>query len=122
MRGYERKTKGIIMKNQALIYFFITVLFVVSLTAQSFAQTVESSLPNGVEKVTSVEGVTEYRLPNGLRTTHQGLHLHDLQDGSWTTRQASSLHRMPHGEGMPHSYGSLHGLHASSLHQHGESG
>lgn len=55
------------MKNQALIYFFITVLFVVSITAQSFAQTVESSLPIGVEKVTSVEGVTEYRLPNGLR-------------------------------------------------------
>ncbi len=33
--------------------------------SNSFAQTVK--LPSGVEKITSVEGITEYRLANGLR-------------------------------------------------------
>jgi zinc protease len=38
-------------------------------TAMALAQTETggASLPEGVEKVTSVEGITEYRLPNGLR-------------------------------------------------------
>ncbi|CAN5334261.1 pitrilysin family protein [soil metagenome] len=31
------------------------------------AQTAKMSMPNGVEKVTSVEGITEYRLANGLK-------------------------------------------------------
>ena len=42
---------------------FLAVVFcVVALTATSLAQ----SLPSGVQKVTSIEGVTEYSFPNGL--------------------------------------------------------
>ncbi|HEY5610036.1 MAG TPA: insulinase family protein [Thermoanaerobaculia bacterium] len=33
----------------------------------AFAQTSAPSLPKGISKVTSVEGITEYRLANGLR-------------------------------------------------------
>ena len=33
----------------------------------SFSAFGQSALPKGVTKVTSVEGVTEYRLDNGLR-------------------------------------------------------
>ena len=42
--------------------FFALVAATVLLTVASFAQT----LPQGVQKVTSVEGVTEYAFPNGL--------------------------------------------------------
>src|SRR5258706_10992349 len=42
----------------------------VSLLASSFsaiAQTTAATLPKGIERVTSVEGINEYRLANGLR-------------------------------------------------------
>lgn len=51
------------MKNLTAFIFAI-LLF---LSTQTFAQTVEPKLPNGIEKVTSIEGVTEYRLQNGLK-------------------------------------------------------
>ena len=35
--------------------------------SMAIAQSSEITLPKGVERVTSVEGITEYRLPNGLR-------------------------------------------------------
>ena len=38
------------------------VCLLLSLSVAAFCQT----LPNGVQKVTSVEGITEYSLPNGL--------------------------------------------------------
>src|ERR1700722_10682017 len=38
------------------------VCLLLSLTVAAFCQT----LPTGVQKVTSVEGITEYSLPNGL--------------------------------------------------------
>ena len=42
--------------------FLLLVASVIVLSASSFAQT----LPAGVQKVTSIEGVTEYAFPNGL--------------------------------------------------------
>ena len=42
----------------------ILLLFVSTLTAQSPAQ---APLPAGVQRVATVEGITEYRLANGLR-------------------------------------------------------
>src|ERR1039457_5668417 len=42
--------------------FFALFVTTVLLTVASFAQT----LPQGVQKVTSIEGVTEYAFPNGL--------------------------------------------------------
>lgn len=42
---------------------FARVLFGVAVLSIAFAQT----LPNGVKKITSVEGITEYRLENGLQ-------------------------------------------------------
>ena len=42
----------------------ITLAFTI-FTQHALAQTVK--LPDGFQKVTSVEGITEYRLPNGLR-------------------------------------------------------
>ena len=42
--------------------FLLLVVSVVILSASSFAQ----NLPAGVQKVTSIEGVTEYSFPNGL--------------------------------------------------------
>jgi len=39
----------------------------VSQGAIAAVQSQQSALPKGVEQVTSVEGFTEYRLPNGLR-------------------------------------------------------
>lgn len=42
--------------------FLLLVVSVVILSASSFAQ----NLPAGVQKVTSIEGVTEYTFPNGL--------------------------------------------------------
>src|SRR5579883_2950707 len=51
--------KGSDMKCKRLIFVF----FLAAVFAASFAQT----LPPGVQKVTSVEGITEYSFPNGLR-------------------------------------------------------
>ena len=42
---------------------FTLVIAALVLAAAAFPQT----LPQGVQKVTSVEGITEYALPNGLR-------------------------------------------------------
>jgi len=33
----------------------------------AFAQTTETKMPAGIERGAAVEGITEYRLPNGLR-------------------------------------------------------
>jgi zinc protease len=46
--------------RRILAFFAVFLLFV---TAGAVAQT----LPNGVQKITSVEGITEYSFPNGLR-------------------------------------------------------
>ena len=48
----------------------LALTLLVSLSASSlsaFAQTAAAALPKGVERVTSVEGINEYRLANGLR-------------------------------------------------------
>src|SRR5437870_2902434 len=47
----------------------ITLLFCLLATAKSvtLAQPSEPALPKGVERGAAVEGITEYRLPNGLR-------------------------------------------------------
>jgi zinc protease len=47
------------MRFKKLAVFVVSIL---ALTVTALAQT----LPNGVEKVTSIEGVTEYAFPNGL--------------------------------------------------------
>src|SRR4029453_13959963 len=43
------------------------LLLVIGAAAQSLAQTAAPAPPRGVERMTSVEGITEYRLANGLR-------------------------------------------------------
>jgi zinc protease len=48
----------------------LALVLLVSLLASSlsaFAQTTATALPKGLERVTSVEGINEYRLANGLR-------------------------------------------------------
>jgi zinc protease len=42
--------------------FLLVALFLTSVSLYA-----QSSLPNGVAKVTSVEGITEYKLANGLK-------------------------------------------------------
>jgi zinc protease len=44
--------------------FIVSVFLILSLCLTALAQT---KMPEGVQKVTSVEGINEYRLPNGLR-------------------------------------------------------
>src|SRR5882757_7087409 len=57
-------TKRVPAAAVAFALFAIAMLLAASLvTSQAFAQT----LPAGVEKVRSVEGISEYRLPNGLQ-------------------------------------------------------
>ena len=53
------------MKFRDATKLFCSVLFLLSFLLTSDAQT--NRLPNGVERVAAVEGVTEYRLQNGLR-------------------------------------------------------
>ena len=52
------------MKRFALSLQIICVLFVLGVVPVAHAQV---ALPDGVERVTSVEGITEYRLDNGLQ-------------------------------------------------------
>src|SRR5262245_2666203 len=47
--------------------FTALIVFIWMLPAMIFAQAASPALPKGVERVTSVEGITEYRLQNGLR-------------------------------------------------------
>jgi len=56
MNNYSNRLKTIIM---------LSLLMLVMISGQVFAQA--PALPQGVTRVTSVEGITEYRLPNGLR-------------------------------------------------------
>jgi len=49
----------------ALAFALLASLLASSLSA--FAQTSAATLPKGIERVTSVEGINEYRLANGLR-------------------------------------------------------
>ena len=54
--------------SRGMLAFALALL--VSMLASSlnaFAQTTATALPKGIERVTSVEGINEYRLPNGLR-------------------------------------------------------
>jgi zinc protease len=51
---------------QVLVLAFLLFSFSISSIIIS-AQTVARRSTNDVEKVTSVEGISEYRLPNGLR-------------------------------------------------------
>src|SRR5687767_15858723 len=54
------------MKRATLVSFYL-LLFVSLVPAYVAAQSPVVALPQGVERVTSVEGITEYRLDNGLR-------------------------------------------------------
>lgn len=59
------------MKNSILSYLFIASIFFGQFGSTAFAQTVTSGqtagLPKGIEKVVTIEGITEYRLQNGLK-------------------------------------------------------
>ena len=44
--------------------FIVSAFLISSLCLTAFAQ---NKMPEGIQKVTSVEGITEYRLPNGLK-------------------------------------------------------
>src|SRR5215210_76333 len=50
----------------ALVALSATVAAPINILAGA-AQGAQAALPKGVERVTSVEGITEYRLTNGLR-------------------------------------------------------
>ena len=52
--------------TSTLVQVFFCAIALVASAAAIVAQTAPA-LPKGVERVTSVEGITEYRLPNGLR-------------------------------------------------------
>lgn len=52
-----------IMKNFKA--FYSTILFILTLVTFGYGQTVK--LPAGIEKIDSVEGITEYKLKNGLQ-------------------------------------------------------
>ena len=54
------------MKSHRILCVIVTLLVCVSLDRAS-AQSTAVATPAGVQRVTSVEGITEYRLPNGLR-------------------------------------------------------
>jgi len=43
------------------------LLSLLALSLSAVAQTAATTLPKGMERVTSVEGINEYRLANGLR-------------------------------------------------------
>jgi zinc protease len=53
------------MLNRSLARLLGVLLLAIALAAPALA--LEASLPKGVTQVTSVEGITEYELPNGLR-------------------------------------------------------
>src|ERR1044071_2497164 len=53
------------MKNRLTLKAFLLPVLILVLTVSGFSQ--NAALPSGVTRVTSVEGITEYRLPNGLR-------------------------------------------------------
>lgn len=53
------------LSRAALALALLVSLLASSLSA--FAQTTATALPKGIERVTSVEGINEYRLANGLR-------------------------------------------------------
>lgn len=57
------------MRVQKFLSCWMAILLVVGTIAPSVVaqQTGATPLPQGVERVTSVEGITEYRLPNGLK-------------------------------------------------------
>ena len=46
---------------------FALLLSLLATSINSFAQTAAPALPKGIQLVTSVEGINEYRLANGLR-------------------------------------------------------
>ena len=54
------------MKSDRILWVVITLLVCTSIDRAS-AQAPPAQLPAGVQRVTSVEGITEYRLANGLR-------------------------------------------------------
>lgn len=53
------------ISHASLVLSLLVSLLATSFSA--FAQTAATALPKGIERVTSVEGITEYRLANGLR-------------------------------------------------------
>ena len=58
------------MKCHRILWLVLTVMVCASIeraSAQAAAQTPAAPLPAGVQRVTSVEGITEYTLANGLR-------------------------------------------------------
>lgn len=54
------------MKTRSLTYVLLIAIFLGLANTGLLAQE-ETSLPKGIVKVTSIEGITEYRLDNGLR-------------------------------------------------------
>ena len=54
------------MKIRFISKVIFASLLLLSMTFASFAQTM-TKMPKGVKKITTVEGITEYRLDNGLK-------------------------------------------------------
>ena len=55
------------MRNRKTLPVVAALLLALNLGLQALAQTPAPALPPGVERITSVEGITEYRLPNGMQ-------------------------------------------------------
>ena len=56
----------IILKSKARLYGVVCVLFALAVGQHSALAQSSTQLPNGVARVQTVEGITEYRLANGL--------------------------------------------------------
>jgi len=54
------------MKFRSIASFMLLISLVATNLAPVLAQS-QNSLPAGVKKITTVEGITEYRLDNGLK-------------------------------------------------------
>src|SRR5262245_47748992 len=59
-------SQGAVMKRHLILWLVLTLLVCASIERVA-AQAPAAPLPAGVQRVTSVEGITEYALPNGLR-------------------------------------------------------
>ena len=53
-------------RSQLRLFGLSTAFFLVTFAAMPFGIEAQGKLPEGIRRVTSVEGITEYRLPNGL--------------------------------------------------------
>jgi hypothetical protein len=65
-RKPDTTSKESVMKRQRILWLVFTSIVCASIERVS-AQAPATPLPAGVQRVTSVEGITEYTLANGLR-------------------------------------------------------